>query len=65
MRTIGRGSAAAAGVAAIMELEDGVSCTESLKVSALKYLSETGKLEQLRDQCVTYRSEVGTVGELY
>lgn len=51
MRTVGRGSAA-----------DMEGSTESLKVCALKWLADTGKLEQLQHQCKAYTSEAETVG---
>ena len=35
--------------------------TETLKVSALKWLADTGKLELLQQQCSAYTSENETV----
>ena len=37
---------------------------EDLKVSALKWLADTGKLEQLQKQCAGYTSEAGKVNVL-
>ncbi len=57
MRLIGRGSAAALRVcAACMDDSE-----DLLKVSALKWLADTGKLEQLQKQCAGYTSEAGKV----
>ena len=55
MRKIGRGSAAALQIAIMDDSED------LLKVSALKWLADTGKLEQLEKQCAGYTSEAGKV----
>ena len=55
MRKIGRGSAAALQIAIMDDSED------LLKVSALKWLADTGKLEQLQKQCADYTSEAGKV----
>ena len=55
MRKIGRGSAAALQIATMDDSED------LLKVSALKWLADTGKLEQLQKQCAGYTSEAGKV----
>ena len=41
-----------------MDMEDS---EETSKVSALKWLADTGKLEQLQKQCEGYNSEAGKV----
>lgn len=57
MRIIGRGSAAAC-MHACMDMDDS---EDLLKVSALKWLADTGRLEQLQKQCAGYTSEAGKV----
>ena len=42
----------------VMEEE---GCTESLEVSTLQWLADTGKLEEVRRQCASYMSEVDRV----
>ena len=37
-------------------------CTDSLEVSALQWLADTGKLDEVRRQCASYTSETDKVG---
>lgn len=38
---------------------------ESLEVSALKWMADTGKLEQLQHQCASYTSEAERVSKKF
>lgn len=57
MRKIGRGWAAAM----YAERRDMDDSEDLLKVPALKWLADTGKLEQLQKQCAGYTAEAGKV----